>query len=397
MVKSPIIFGIIGKKIYLTLLLALVLILHSNIKDLIPKGNDIPLINNLGGSVLEMISIFIPYIFKFKDKSKTTTIKCTKNIFIDYFIFLLIILLILGTSKLIEYFNIQADSLNSIDMGICIQMICYILLSLIILKSKYYIHHIISFILFCIFTVIIDLIFENFGIITFGSFLLILPNLLDDLFCCYQKYLIDKKYHSYWNILFFYGLYSFISDLIQMIIILIKDPNDNPIALTIRIGETKYIILNFFLDTIFNFLKTLLTMLILQYFSLNHVGVSHVLNQTVSFTITISSNYDTYKNYLFFLIPAVFQIISLLFFLEILEFNFCDLNKNTKRNIMLREESEMSSRNSVASDIEIDKDLIIKSQQDKDFVELCDMEGKDNDDNDNENNNENDNENDNEN
>ena len=55
MVKSPIIFGIIGKKIYLTLLLALVLILHSNLKDLIPKGNDIPLINNLGGSVLEMI------------------------------------------------------------------------------------------------------------------------------------------------------------------------------------------------------------------------------------------------------------------------------------------------------------------------------------------------------
>ena len=63
MVNSPIIFGIIGKKIYLTLLLALILTLHSILKQLIPQGNDIPLFNSLGGSILEMISVFIPYIF----------------------------------------------------------------------------------------------------------------------------------------------------------------------------------------------------------------------------------------------------------------------------------------------------------------------------------------------
>ena len=49
MSKFPIICGIIGKKLYLTILLALVLILYIELKGLIPTGNDIPLINNLGG------------------------------------------------------------------------------------------------------------------------------------------------------------------------------------------------------------------------------------------------------------------------------------------------------------------------------------------------------------
>ena len=379
MAKSPIIFGIIGKKIYLTFLLAFIMILYSIFKQLIPQGNDISLINKLGGSVLQMLSVFIPYILKFKDKSKTSTMKCTKIIFIDYFIFLLIILLILGISKLIEYFNIQAISVNSTYIGECFQMICYILLSLVILKSKYHIHHIISFILFSIFSVIIDLIFGNFQVLESASFLYIIPNLVDDLLACFQKYMIDKKYHSYWNILFFFGLFSFIIYSIELIIIIIKDPNDNPIFITIRIGETKYIILIFFLDAIFyNFLRILITCLILQYFSANHLLVSFALNNLVNFTIICSSN--EYKYYFFFLIPAVFQITSLLFFLEILEFNFCNLNKNTKRNIMLREENEMVSRDSKASDIEIDIDLIIKVPQDKEVIELYDMEEKTDDD-----------------
>lgn len=184
MSNSPIIFGILGKKIYLTLFLALILVLHSILKQLIPQGNDIPLFNSLGGSILEMISVFIPYIFKFKSNSKTQKIKCTKVLFKDYFIFSLLIILILSLYKLFDYLNIQAIFLNSIDIGICIQMICYVLLSLIILKSKYYIHHTISFIFFCIFSVIIDVILGNFQVLTLHSLLLILQNLVDDLFCC---------------------------------------------------------------------------------------------------------------------------------------------------------------------------------------------------------------------
>ena len=84
--------------------------------------------------------------------------------------------------------------------------------------------------------------------------------------------------------------------------------------------------------------------------------------------------YNKLLNNLLFLIPAFFQIVSLLFYLEILEFNFCNLNKNTKRNIMLREEEEMLLRNNTnVSEIEIDKDLIVKNPQVKKDLELYDM------------------------
>ena len=112
----------------------------------------------------------------------------------------------------------------------------------------------------------------------------------------------------------------------------------------------------------------------MYYFSLNHVIISHLLVYILGFINIIAFNYDEYKNYLFFLIPTVFQIISLLFFLEILEFNFCNFNKNTKRNIMLREKSEMKSEFSSMSEIEIDNDLIIKAPQDIDTVELYDFD-----------------------
>ena len=113
----------------------------------------------------------------------------------------------------------------------------------------------------------------------------------------------------------------------------------------------------------------LLTLIILEYFSLNHVLISILLYKIVISLYQCIIN--KILNKLLFLIPAFFQITSLLFYLEILEFNFCNPNKNTKRNIMLREEEEMLLRNdSIISDIEIDKDLIIKNQQEWEKEEL---------------------------
>ena len=59
------------------------------------------------------------------------------------------------------------------------------------------------------------------------------------------------------------------------------------------------------------------------------------------------------SNRFYTLIPFVFQIIALLFYFEIFELNSCNLNKNTVKNIQMREEEEAKSRNSVTSDIEL--------------------------------------------
>ena len=391
MAKSPIIVGIVGKKIYLTLILAIILILHTELKRIIPIGNDNLLINNLGGSILNIVSLIIPYIFKFKGNSKTSKIKCTKSIFKDYFILFIIILSILGFNILFIYLNYQVVYINYIWTGLSLKMICYFLLSIIILKIKYYIHHFISIIAFCIFTVINDLIFGSFKNIKSASFLSLPQNIVDDLLCCYIKYLIDKKYHSYWNILFFIGLFHFITYAIIFVIFIIIDPNNNLVFDIIKKGETKYIVLNFFLDAILKeYLRMLFTLIILDYFSLNHVLIPIITSTIISNFITCVSNFNEKKNHLYFLIPVMFQVLSLLFFLEILEFNFGNLNRNTKRNIMLREEEEemFLKNNNMPGEIEVevDKDLIIKHPTDKNEFELNeiidDSEEKD-DDNDN--------------
>ena len=60
-------------------------------------------------------------------------------------------------------------------------------------------------------------------------------------------------------------------------------------------------------------------------------------------------------------IPFVFQILALLFSFEILEFNFCGLNKNTAKNIEARGVAENNMDSSDSSKIELEDQYILKS------------------------------------
>ena len=55
------------------------------------------------------------------------------------------------------------------------------------------------------------------------------------------------------------------------------------------------------------------------------------------------------------LILSLFQILFILFYLEILEFNFCSLNKNTKKSIAERERKQ-----SIDESNDIDYEIDIK-------------------------------------
>ena len=64
------------------------------------------------------------------------------------------------------------------------------------------------------------------------------------------------------------------------------------------------------------------------------------------------------------------QFISLLIYLEIIELNFCNLNKNIKRNIELRGIREVSKdtfsdSSSLTDQIDIDNDYYIQTQDNK--------------------------------
>ena len=191
MSKFPIICGLIDKKLYLTLLLALIIIIQ-NLGTKIPEGNNCYLINSFVGSVFEMLSVFIPHIFKFKGDASTR--KCSKILFRNYFILFLIILLNFGFGKILSTFELVSTFFDVMWLLLFFQMIINFLLSIIILKTKYYIHNIISSILFCIFTVVIDFIFDNFKGFKSSYLLTIITYLFYNLQYFHIKYMFDKKY-----------------------------------------------------------------------------------------------------------------------------------------------------------------------------------------------------------
>ena len=55
--------------------------------------------------------------------------------------------------------------------------------------------------------------------------------------------------------------------------------------------------------------------------------------------------YQDNPNKYYTLIPFVFQILALLFYFEVLEYNFCSLNKNTIKNIQKRAEKDNKINN----------------------------------------------------
>jgi len=101
--------------------------------------------------------------------------------------------------------------------------------------------------------------------------------------------------------------------------------------------------------------------LIIYYLRPNHLIINDEL-QIFEEIIIYSKNEDKEKNIkvsdkYYSFIPFVFQILCLLFYFEILELNFCNLNKNTVKNIQARERNqennEQESIDSIINNIEL--------------------------------------------
>ena len=93
-------------------------------------------------------------------------------------------------------------------------------------------------------------------------------------------------------------------------------------------------------------------LLTLESLSPNHTTISYAISKMANILANSQSNKKWHSLILF----AILFII-LLFFLEIFEFNFCNLNKNTKRNIEERSLTSMDMRESISSvnnELEID-------------------------------------------
>ena len=223
-----------------------------------------------------------------------------------------------------------------------------------ILKDKYYIHHIISIIATVILSTSIDIILGNFFntriFIVIGSIIYVFA---DSLLFSYYKYLIEFKYYYFLDVLLAEGIIHFSITLISSgIILLVQNLNDSKTTIISEFSDYYYkfgisnILLHFFVSLIFKgFFIGLLDFLILNELTPNFVIIAFGLSRIPS---SIIKQKDSNRWYI--LIISIIQVIFLLFYLEIIEYNFCSLNKNTKKNISEREQKLKEEINNLDND-----------------------------------------------
>jgi len=241
--------------------------------------------------------------------------------------------------------------------------------------------------------IIIDIILDNYPHTSTFIWLNSLFYVTADSFIfIYYKYLIEFKYYYFMDILLAEGIIHLSLTIVSFfILLLVQNLNDSKTLLSdfsdyyeeFGIGK---MILCFFLYLIFKGMFIgFLDFLIVNELTPNYVIIAFVLTKIPASIIENEGN-----NRWFILILSLFQIIFLLFYLEILEYNFCSLNKNTKRNIRDRERIQKSIDEEDISNGR-DSEIIIKGydvskgfqNQDESMIELVEGKKEDNENEDN--------------
>ena len=238
----------------------------------------------------------------------------------------------------------------------------------------------ISMVVFCLLGCLNDFVLGNFTIIGYKYLYAYIIYIINDLLVFgYLKYMMDKLYYHYTELLLIWGIIGIIIQiLIYFGIIIYESVND--IDGIINDFKTYFaqtniftiIFLQFFYYILDGGLYYLLTLLELYYLRPNHM----LINDEISIYEDIFF-YAERKNKIYSLIIFLIQIIVILFYYEILEFNFWGLNKNTAKNVQIREKSESEIRESNISEIELGDQYYIKH----DKTELTDEDPNVTDDN----------------
>ena len=210
-----IVFGRVDKKLLLIVLMFVIQLVHL---ITIYEGA-----NYYQDTFVSLLNDFSPIIggialyFIFKNKKNVqhnTSGKSKKN-----FIYV-IILFFLGVIHasvdycypyFIEEQKYRLNNLLNTINGVTI--IIMTLVTLFLLKYKYYIHHYITMALYCVLGIIMDVIVGGYKIINFSYAYIIIIYLFDDVILfCYMKYMMDKLYYQYSEVLIYYGLIGLITD-----------------------------------------------------------------------------------------------------------------------------------------------------------------------------------------
>ena len=353
--------GTINKKMII-MLIYIILFISINIYSLYFEYNEVFLfIDGFGYSLGEISTFFIAQIFRYRRISNKKKKTIMKHYFKDYSILFAISVLYM-ILRLLPFYILKTDEKDKdkykdLFLNESLEIIEVTLVSYFFLNNKYYIHHIISLIMLVIITVIIDLILGNYKHIVASLVITsILYIIADSFLYAYSKYLMEKKYYYFIDLLIASGAFDLILYIIAFTIINIVQKAKGTNELIFQFFEfyknygARQIILIFLVALIpEGLLLFFIEMQTLDILGINFMCVSYQISKIPSMIIKIEGS-----NRWIVLALSFVQIFFFLFYLEILEFNFCNLNKNTKRNIKEREIQQSIEENNEDEDYEID-------------------------------------------
>ena len=341
MVKKIFILGDINKKLILPFLLALSQILYNIHSAEFPEKEANQILETYSSCIARTMILIVPCIFKaFTNGNKTKFLRRKK--ILHYFLLFLIYVVNIGFIYAASLFNKNFDERKEnakhpgtvgefLQQGI--EMVFLALISMFCLKYKYFIHNYLAIGFFIIFGLIIDFILDLYSdILKVGTISLILSFiglLTDAIFVCYEKYMMEKLYYPYWNVILVPGIILFSGKNSDINLVSGFYNYFDDVGIGIMIGK-------FILNVILNFCVMTFSILTLFNFSPDYVLISISLSKFVNYLI------DNKSGRYYFIIFFVLQFICLLFYLEIIELNFCKLNENTRRNIQIRGEKDFS-------------------------------------------------------
>ena len=386
--------GTIDKKLIL-IILSTVIYIIMDIIDYFSEMSTLHFIldNFFARAISYIMIIIVPLIQKFKNKNLRIWEKdrsCTQ-IALDLFYLYLAYLLYFGTVMWLSYLR-SKDPEDTEDYkmthykGFCseeaIEIIFIIIVSKFLLKMKLYVHHYIGLLIFLILSLGIDLLFKLsiFKPDIFFIFIYILHQIFDSIYITYEKYMMDKLSYSPYTVVFSLGCFFLFGGILSVIIVsltggLFYDGKKYQIESFkdyFANNDYKEVIFHMIYIIIFRFFVNILKILTVYYFSPIHTFASYIVIKIFYLLLRKDAEYKFYSLILF-----VFQFISLLIFLEIIEINICNLDKDTKRNISRREIEENKGLlklqtqyiegrefDVVSSDISIDNGIEIISERD---------------------------------
>ena len=349
--------GNLNKSLIIPFLLAISTIITNVFNQYYPEEVKNQMMDSYSIALGEMTILVIPRIkyFSLSDENYKETKACTKKNCCHYFLLLFLYtldsMLIFGCSMLNENYDSSKSILMMISENLStregLEIVFITVTAMILLKYRYFIHHYLSVILFLFFSVAIDLIIDSYSTLSNKSFLEIFLNILSILaeviYLCYIKYMIDRLYHRYWSIMFAVGAMLMVNDTLAVIAIFMT-PKDQAVGFMSTFWEyfekvpAGIIISKFIINYFLQFISSVLRILTIFYLSPEFILITQNLGKI--FVILVNGNDNKYICIIFFIL----QFFSLMVYLEIIELNFLNLNKNTRKAISGRTNDDFIGR-----------------------------------------------------